>query len=113
MNSLSWMIYFADISSDIHFSILLILFIFAAIMIVGIVLRFEQNNSGLFYYAVKKIPFISFLLAISIILPSKNTIYAIAASELGEKVVASQLSTKAQKAIDAWLDRQIKGDSKP
>lgn len=39
--------------------------------------------------------------------PSKDTVYAIAASEMGERVITSPLGLKAGKAIEAWLDRQI------
>ena len=41
------------------------------------------------------------------LIPSANTVYAIAASEVGEEVVKSPTATKAMKALDAWLDRQI------
>lgn len=39
--------------------------------------------------------------------PTKETVYAIAASEMGEKALQSPTATKAMKALDAWLDRQI------
>lgn len=39
--------------------------------------------------------------------PSKDTIYAIAASEMGERALASPTGDRAVKALNAWLDRQI------
>lgn len=39
--------------------------------------------------------------------PSKNTMYAIAASEIGEDVIKSQTASKAFRAFDAWLDKQL------
>ncbi len=44
---------------------------------------------------------------IAAIVPSPQTLYAIAASEVGEEVVKSATATKALKALDAWLDAQI------
>jgi hypothetical protein len=61
---------------------------------------------------LKKVPkiaaivFLSSSLTASII-PSKETVYAIAASEMGENVLNTQTGDKAVKALNAWLDRQI------
>lgn len=43
--------------------------------------------------------------------PGKQTMYAIAASEVGERVISSPTGERAIRAIDAWLDRQI-GETK-
>lgn len=45
--------------------------------------------------------------ALAIVIPTSTTIYAIAASEMGEEVLNSKTAGKAMKALDAWLDRQI------
>lgn len=39
--------------------------------------------------------------------PSKDTVYAIAASQLGEHVIKTPLASKAEQALEAWLNRQI------
>lgn len=39
--------------------------------------------------------------------PSKETVYAIAASEMGERALQTPLASKAGKALEAWLDKQI------
>lgn len=39
--------------------------------------------------------------------PSRDTLYAIAASEIGESVLNSETGGKAVEALNAWLDRQI------
>lgn len=44
--------------------------------------------------------------------PSKATLYAIAASEMGEQVLTSETGSKATQALNAWLDRQIAGAPK-
>lgn len=40
-------------------------------------------------------------------LPSKDTVYAIAASQLGEQVLKTPLANKAEQAVETWLDKQI------
>lgn len=44
---------------------------------------------------------------IAVFVPSKNTIYAIAASEYGEEALKAPEASKAREAINAWLDEQI------
>ncbi len=45
--------------------------------------------------------------------PSKETVYAIAASEMGEELLKTPTAAKATKALDAWLDKQIAENTKP
>ena len=45
-------------------------------------------------------------------LPSKETVYAIAASEMGEELLKTPTAAKATKALDAWLDKQIAENTK-
>lgn len=44
--------------------------------------------------------------------PASGTIYAIAASEMGERVIQSETGDKAIQALNVWLDRQIAGAPK-
>jgi hypothetical protein len=39
--------------------------------------------------------------------PSTETVYAIAASQMGEQALKTPLASKAGKALEAWLDKQI------
>lgn len=43
-------------------------------------------------------------------MPNRDTVYAIAASQVGEQVISSPIGVKAGKAVEAWLDRQISGE---
>lgn len=45
-------------------------------------------------------------------LPDRNTVYAIAASELGERALETPTASKAVAALNAWLDRQIQAPAK-
>ncbi len=41
------------------------------------------------------------------LMPGKDTVYAIAASQVGEQVLTTPLAAKAEKAIEGWLDKQV------
>lgn len=125
MNDLSWMLYAADVVGNIAsmgaFATIagalggITTFIFVA----G---KTDLDNIG----AREKIPaiktgwasakgfFIASIVAaiVTIPVPSKDTIYAIAASEMGEEALKSPIATKAGKALEKWLDNQISDDQK-
>lgn len=46
------------------------------------------------------------------VFPSSGTLYAIAASEMGERVVTSETGGKAIAALNAWLDKQVSRSQK-
>jgi hypothetical protein len=46
------------------------------------------------------------------LLPSKTTLYAIAAVNVGETAIHTPTGDKALRALNAWLDRQIAGEEK-
>lgn len=110
MNDLSWLIYLADVVGGLRLALGISIF-------VSIVLIPWACAAGVDLYNIEvhDLPFKSiaawFLILglVLIITPSKNTIYAIAASEMGEEVLESETASKAMKAVDAWLDRQIDG----
>ena len=122
MNELSWLIYAADVSSGLSFVAGVFAFIGAiAVFVVTIYASFGKDDyyvkvgdeHWLRFHDIQKkaltkwsrIPIAATLVAA--LLPSSNTVYAIAASEMGEEVVKSETAGKAMKALDAWLDRQI------
>lgn len=38
----------------------------------------------------------------------KDTVYAISVSELGEDIYKSEIGQKATKALESWIDSQLK-----
>lgn len=117
MNSLSWMIYAAGVSEAVQ---TLLAVAGGGVLIVGglatLMLQIEGYGDGPGPIATAKkyvwLPLLSIFLAC--LIPSQITIYAIAASEMGESVANTPAAAKAMKALDVWLDRQIadaKGDS--
>ena len=113
MNQLSWMIYLADVAGNF-------VLVLSALGLIG-------TLGGGIIWAMSCDPYLSMdgarpkarkacvggvaVLFFVAIVPSKSTIYAIAASELGEDVLKSETGSKALKALDAWLDRQIEGET--
>lgn len=114
MNSLSWMLYLADAANGVG-----VLFAFlgsvglTATSFFGCGFYFGDGNHALAKTVLKWGYSISIpALFVYALIPSKTTIYAIAASEMGEEVIKSPTAGKAMKALDAWLDRQIEGEKK-
>ena len=52
------------------------------------------------------------LLILTIITPRSEAVYAIAASEMGEQILKTPTASKAVKALESWLDKQIRENSK-
>ena len=120
MNQLSWILYAANVCDNAAWllSILTILGTIGAILwaVIGLIedsLRSEQwcnwRRCGLYVilpcWLLGVIP--------GIFVPSKETVYAIAASEIGEQALHTSVGNKAFKALDSWLDKQITPPAKP
>ena len=136
MNDLSWMIYAADVVSGAAGLAGALSFLSGATAAVGVFVWCLLGASPAIYswddkdVRLAKIaahdairsastkytkPLLASALAcavIATILPGRDTIYAIAASEMGEKALSTQTGGKAVKALNVWLDRQIEGDEK-
>lgn len=114
MNSLSWLLYFADVLPNIGRMFALVGWtLFAVLAVISFVFILAAEPQTKKYY--KKIScgvLISlFLLLITAIIPSKNTIYAIAVSETGEKILQSEWGKRGGRAIDAWITKQLEESS--
>lgn len=112
MNDLSWFLYFAGVSQGVG----VVSTILGVITILGGGFVFVSYAIGGDFDEVKQyfgrtVGFAVAMLFIAVIVPSKTTVYAIAASEAGESALQSKTGGKAMKALDAWLDRQISGES--
>ena len=118
MNSLSWMIYLAELSQSIGFVCGIAGIVY---LIVAVVKTMNVHSEDFGDGSVTKAAAKSFfgragkvalpLLLIATLVPSKATIYAIAASEMGETALNSETGGKAVQALNAWLDRQIAGEA--
>jgi hypothetical protein len=118
MNQLSWLLYLADVSASsegwlIFFGGLATLVSNIMLLVVsGIKGDGDEPPAFLGQALFVSIPTLLVCVLLSVFLPSKETVYAIAASELGEQVMNSDTGQRAGRALNAWLDKQI-GASEP
>ena len=106
MNSLSWFLYFADVVHSVA-AVLGITSLFISFGILAVAAARAEDGECTFFHTARWlwVPFLGLLLAC--LIPSKNTLYAIAASQMGEKVVESAIGQKALKAVEVWIDGQL------
>lgn len=122
MNSLSWLLYWADvcgaIGGSVGFFAVLLSFLLIFLIISHCVLRacaaqgYPAAQSALVATGTGLkigVPLVAALGLVAIFVPSRETIYAIAASEMGEEVLKAPEASKARQALNAWLDKQIPG----
>ncbi len=101
------MLYLADVSQNVAVASGVFLgFCFVALIVGGVAALVEDEPSllewlGRHWWAG------ALALAVAMFVPSKTTIYAIAASEMGERALQSPIATKAGRALEAWLDEQL------
>jgi len=134
MNNLSWMIYLAELSGSVS-GFLTFLAIASAVVAIASIAGWLSTMGNPYcwswddkdmkiadhkrvHHQLRRIaPRAAVALLVfgltSTFLPSKGTVYAIAASEMGEQLLDTPTAGKAVKALDAWLDRQIAGDTPP
>lgn len=116
MNSLSWFLYFADVLPNLFFPFA---FIFGALSLLfigaGAIIRdgYPQDDcvkkSDLLWSHLKYlVPTFLVFLFLSLAMPSRETFYLIAGSELGETVVTSPEAKEIFNDIREVIRSQIK-----
>ena len=97
MSSLSWFLYLADVFNSLGAALVIFsgLCFMAGVCLTGTATGFK------FFLAT------ACCVAVAVFIPSKTTMYAIAASEFGQKMLDTNVANKASKALDAWLDKQL------
>ncbi|WOF44326.1 hypothetical protein KNJ79_05185 [Sphingopyxis indica] len=118
MNQLSQILYWADVLPTFASWMLFIMFW----VMIALALAFVFNRIALATLETddeapaiyRGTAFSRWLLPIIVVIwfsmwlvPSKETFYAIAASEMGEQALKSPIMTKAGKALEQWLDKQL------
>ena len=122
MNQLSWLIYLASVVSSISF-LSAIVALFACISFIAGGMTILHNPDDDAYDNPKRARGASMVrwgctvfgvcALLMIVMPGRDTVYAIAASEMGEELLNSETGSKAVQALDAWLDRQIDPPEEP
>jgi len=134
MNDLSWLLYLAGIAKNIQdglgffgFLFFILFLIFTVVSIISAIQigdnQFDMSDPNevkvinwlkrtRIFAALTMLLFMTTCLSAGAI-PDKQTIYAIAASEMGEEVIKTPQAQKAFKAIDIWMDKQIVAAKQP
>lgn len=106
MTTALWLLYFADVVQSL--SIVLILGAVLAGIGLGIYLLasfieddIEFKRPRHFFKAVIG------AVVLSVLLPSKSTLYMVAAYRVGDAALQSDTGERAIRALNAWLERQI------
>lgn len=111
MNQLSWLLYAADVASSINFAFAAVFIACLIVTVICFLGTLEANEREWACPLFRHFGLYTLLVfLVSAPIPSKDTIYAIAVSEMGEQALATPLAGKATKALEAWLDKQIAGD---
>lgn len=111
MNSVSWFLYLADVVQglNVYLGFFLAIVTFAMIIFSGISIGAWVEEEKNWPYKLNYLWVLVFFIAgISIAIPSKDTVYAISVSELGEDIYKSEIGQKATKALESWIDSQLK-----
>lgn len=123
MNELSWLLYAASVCGDINFTCGVATVVTGVTIAVcalwGLLARimgFEDDTktvlAPLLFKTAKNVAWaFAGVSLVGALVPSSNTLYAIAASEAGERVLQPETASKATAALNAWLDRQIAAPS--
>jgi amino acid transporter len=104
------MIYLAGLVDSISVLLLLVVFgVFVTYVMQGMANDFDRDwRESMKQRKVRRhLVAAAICLLVLTFVPSKNTIYAIIVSEYGEEIVLSPTGSKAQQALNAWLDKQI------
>lgn len=125
MNELSMLLYFGGVAGNLGPLFVISGFICLCLSGIGFVISVaysEYGNTAEEDQAVRKQArrYAAWSLPIAIVLffcgaftPDKNTVYAMAASQMGEKALKTPIAHKAEQALESWLNKQIETNTKP
>lgn len=133
MNSLSWLIYLASLSGSASSLFSFMAFMGAVACVIGAILSVLWTDGGGYNGDIKikgyeemrargKVLSRTGLMmlvgfgSVATVLPGKDTIYAIAASEIGERIITDEtvkgLAADSTKALQGWIRKQIEPEAK-
>ena len=105
MNTLSWFIYWADVLPSLAKGIAILFLLGFLISVFINAYQLMERNCTKYIW----MPFLcAFMFLLSSFIPSQNTLYAIAASEMGEDVYKSEQGQKIVKQLSDWVEAQLK-----
>jgi hypothetical protein len=118
VNQLSWLIYLAGVANYLSgwfIAFAIVTFVLTIAVVVWTLSSLDQTTGRPPRVLWISVPLFIFFLIGSCIVPDRQTVLAIAASQLGEAALHDpRVNTTANKAFDAlnhWLDQQSKPDT--
>lgn len=106
MNSLSWFLYAIGLLSNLKLAACVSLGVLTFVYAIWFITYAEGNTPRphmRFLYGA-----VAICSTLLIFVPNNNTLYAIAASEAGERLSKTEIVTDATKALHQWIKSQIK-----
>ena len=122
MNDLSWALYLADILGTLGWFFAFLAIVGGAAVVASVFMKFytfsyeferEDNNQQTRFkkfikiLAFSGIPALFVFGVLASIMPEKDTMYLIVASEAGEYVINSETGQKTVAVVNAFLDQQL------
>lgn len=114
LNELSWVLYWIDVLGNAQGVILglcMAMFIVGVVSAMFVYVEGVPVSKSYFVFGITAFVVLAFVGAV---IPSKQTMHAILASEIGEKVIATELGEEAQeivtdsfKVVRQYLDAQL------
>lgn len=108
MNNLSWLIYVADMVGNLSGLLTgIIVMAVALTIIMGCIAVDSYDEEYKKSYGKKAYKFLKLALlcgVLSVVVPSKNTLYLIAASEMGEQVIQTETAKKVELYLNKLLE---------
>ena len=118
MNSLSWFLYAADVLGNLQPVLGIVGGLGFSCAALACVMAWSLEDWEPGPVLARRFLLLGTLpcLVIACLIPSKNTMYAMAASEVGERVVMSEqvkgITADATKALQQWIKKQIEPETR-
>lgn len=113
MNNVSWFLYFAQIVPSLGTLLEVFGVCIGVGAPIGAVAVFIRNEESSVQYQIAPVRLgrwfsvAAALITLGAMTPSRDTMYAIAASQVGEKFLQTEIASDATKALHAWIKSQI------
>lgn len=114
MNDLSLALYWADALGSLDavaISAFVLMSFISAMAAAATLLIYDDDEKSTVVKFVQRciltLPIIGIMIVVT---PSKETVYAIAASEMTEQALKMPVANKAMQAVEKWIDKQLSGN---
>ena len=114
MNDLSLALYLADALGSLDSLAMLGFFLMAAVCAFcsfgAVLIDYEDQKLEAIKITKGFLVSLPILAILILVTPSRETVYAIAASEMTEQALKTPVASKAMQAVEKWIDKQLAGN---